>query len=232
MCNEGDLLREGLPNKDLEGVKVVSNESLNNQSFQKFVSFSEFLGLSMEGFEKEVESLLRKPEVRKGRKVVRGFLSGCRVRGWEGEGVQVTHLAFADDTMVFCEASIEQMVFLSWILMWFEAILGLKINLHKSEILLVGRVENVEELALELGCKVGALPSSFLGLPLGVAHKSAMVWDGVEERFQKRLVMWKRQFISKEGRITLIQSTLSSMPIYFMSLLRMPQVVRLRLEKI
>ncbi|RVW59902.1 hypothetical protein CK203_086966 [Vitis vinifera] len=68
---KGDLLREGLPNKDLEGVKVVSNESLNNQSFQKFVSFSEFLGLSMEGFEKEVESLLRKPEVRKGRKVVR-----------------------------------------------------------------------------------------------------------------------------------------------------------------
>ena len=158
-----------------------------------------------------------------------GFLSGCRVRGRGGNGVQVTHLLFADDTMVFCEASLEQMVFLSWILMWFEAISGLKINLDKSEIFPVGRVENVEDLTFELGW---ALPSSYLRLPLGVAHKLMVVWDGVEERFRKRLAMWKRQFISKGGRITLIRSTLSSMPIYLMSLVRLPRVVRLRLEKI
>ena len=30
----------------------------------------------------------------------------------------------------------------------------------------MGRVENCEHLALELGCKVGGLPSSYLGLPL------------------------------------------------------------------
>ena len=44
--------------------------------------------------------------------------------------------------------------------------------------------------------------------------------------------MWKRQFISKRGRITLIRSTLSSMLIYLMSLLRISRVVRLRLEQI
>ncbi|RVW38066.1 putative ribonuclease H protein [Vitis vinifera] len=124
------------------------------------------------------------------------------------------------------------MVHLSWLLMWFEAISGLRINLDKSEILPVGRVENLENLALEAGCKVGKLPSSYLGIPLGANHKSVAVWDGVEERFRKRLALWKRQFISKGGRITLIRSTLSSMPIYLMSLLRMPRVVSLRLEKI
>ena len=116
--------------------------------------------------------------------------------------------------------------------MWFEAISGLRINLDKSEILPVGRVENLEVLALEVGCKVGRLPSSYLGLPLGAHHKSVAVWDGVEERFRKRLTMWKRQFISKGGRIALIRNTLSSMPIYLMSLLRIPRVVSLRLEKI
>ena len=116
--------------------------------------------------------------------------------------------------------------------MWFEACLRLIINLEKSELILVGRVHVIEDLALELGCKVGGLPSCYLGLPLGAPFKSAAVWDGVEERFQKRLAMWKRQYISKGGRLTLIRSTLSSMPIYFMSLFCLLRKVRLRLEKI
>ena len=116
--------------------------------------------------------------------------------------------------------------------MWFEVISGLRINLDKSEILLVGRVENLKVLAIEFGCKVERLPTSYLGLPFGVHHKSVAIWDGVEKRFRKRLAIWKRQFIFKGGRITLIRSTLSSMPIYLMSLLHIPRVVSLRLEKI
>ena len=81
-----------------------------------------------------------------------GFLIGCRLRGRGGSGIQVSHLLFADDTVVFCEDSQEQMAILTWLLMWFEAISGLSINLNKSEILLVGRVENAEVLAFELGC--------------------------------------------------------------------------------
>ena len=56
----------------------------------------------------------------------------------------------------------------------------------------VGRVENAELLVVELGYKVGSLPSTYLGLPLGALHKSVMVWDGVEKRMQKRLALWKR----------------------------------------
>ena len=116
--------------------------------------------------------------------------------------------------------------------MWFEACLGLRINLEKSELIPTDRMHNEEDLALELGCKVGGLPSCYLGMPLGPPFKSVVVWDGVEERFRKRLAMWKRRYISKGERLTLIRSTLSSMPIYFMSLFCMPRKVRLRLEKI
>ena len=44
--------------------------------------------------------------------------------------------------------------------------------------------------------------------------------------------MWKRQYISKGGRLTLIRNTLLNMPIYYMSILRMPRSVRLRLKQI
>ena len=87
-------------------------------------------------------------------------------------------------------------------------------------------------MTTELGCKVGSLSASYLGLSLGAPHNSIAVWDPIEERFWKRLALWKCQFISKGGRITVIQSTLSSMPIYFMSLFRLPRIVKIRLERI
>ena len=93
-------------------------------------------------------------------------------------------------------------------------------------------MENLEDLAVELGYSRGNLPSTYLGLPLGMKCKSIQVWDGAEERFRKKLALWKRQYISKGGRLTLIKSTLSNLPIYTMSLYRMPTRVMLRLEKI
>ncbi|RVW90110.1 Transposon TX1 uncharacterized 149 kDa protein [Vitis vinifera] len=120
-----------------------------------------------------------------------GFLSGWHLSGRGGGGVEITHLLFADDTLVFCEPSTDQVSYLSWLLMWFEAMSGLKVNLDKSEIIAVGRVENVEEVALEFGCKVSRLPSTYLGLPLGARFKEVATWDGVEERLRKRLSIGK-----------------------------------------
>ena len=44
--------------------------------------------------------------------------------------------------------------------------------------ILVGEVDNLEELACEIGCKVGKLSFSYLGLPLGASYKLVAVWDG------------------------------------------------------
>ena len=76
--------------------------------------------------------------------------------------------------------------------MWFEAISGLRTNLEKNELIPVGRVENVEELVDEFNYKVGNLPSTYLRMPLGAPFKFVCAWDGIEERFRKKLAMWKR----------------------------------------
>ena len=159
------------------------------------------------------------------------YLSGSKIKGRDGVFSVISHLLYADDTLLFCGACKDQLKYLSWILMWFEASSGLKINLNKSEILPVGPVDEVSDLAVELGCGIGSFPSSYLGLPLGASHKALGVWDTVEDKFRKRLASWKSQFISQAGRLTLIQSTLSSLPIYCLSLFRMPASICSRLER-
>ena len=95
-------------------------------------------------------------------------------------------------------------------------------------------LECVVKLASLLGSKARKVPTTYLGLPLGDPFKSPFVWDVVEKRFHKRLAFWKRvkrQYLSK-GRLILFKSTLCNLPIYFMSLLVIPKMVVLRLEKI
>ena len=162
----------------------------------------------------------------------KGFIRGFKVKGQSGEGVSVSHLLFADDTLLFCEDNRDQLIFWKWAVYCFELVSGLKINMQKSEVIPVGDVEDMDRAAAVFGCKVGKFPTTYQGLPLGARHNLGSVWDVVEERFKRNLAMWKKQYLSKGGRLTLIKSTLSNLPIYFMSLFEIPRKVRLRLEKI
>lgn len=108
-----------------------------------------------------------------------GFYSGK-------EGVTVSHLQFADDTMIFCNAYICQIGYLRCILRCFEMVSGLTINFAKSEMFQIGEVREIEDLACVLGCKIGTLPS-YLGMPLGANFKSNVVWKKMIERFIGRL---------------------------------------------
>ncbi|RVW98625.1 hypothetical protein CK203_032114 [Vitis vinifera] len=59
-----------------------------------------------------------------------------------------------------------QLQYLSWTFMWFDAILGLRVNLSKTKAIPVRDDISLETLTLVLGCKIGSLPTSYLGLPL------------------------------------------------------------------
>ena len=64
---------------------------------------------------------------------------------------------------------------------------GLRVNLSKSSLIPIGEVPNIHLLACFFGCEVCALPSTYLGLPLGASFKSIAVWDPIVERFEKGL---------------------------------------------
>ena len=92
--------------------------------------------------------------------------------------MNVSHLLFADDTIIFYEVRKEHLTSLSWVLAWFEATFGLRINLAKNKLIHVGEVEEIEEMAVELGYRVRSLPTVYLGLSLGAHHKAMFMWDG------------------------------------------------------
>jgi hypothetical protein len=114
----------------------------------------------------------------------------------------------------------------------FEAVSGLRINLGKSEIVPIGPVVDVEDLAQVLGGRIASLPMKYLGLPLGAKYKSKEIWNLILEKMERRLAGWKRSYLSKGGRLTLIKSTLSSLPTYFLSLFAVPSSVAHWIEKI
>ena len=96
-----------------------------------------------------------------------GRLSGFHVGDSAGRSLVISHLFFANDTPIFCDANIDQLLILRMVLIWFEAVSNLKVNLGKSKLVVVGAVHNFDLLVVVLGCKQGSLPMKYLGLPLG-----------------------------------------------------------------
>jgi hypothetical protein len=86
-----------------------------------------------------------------------------------GGGLNISHLLFAGDTLIFCGENPDHLCHLCCLFLCFEAVLGLKINLAKSELVPVSNVNNVEDLARILGCKVSSLLMKYLGLPPSVS---------------------------------------------------------------
>ena len=115
-----------------------------------------------------------------------GFLSGFQASPNAGGGLHISHLLFVDDTILFCDASKEQLLHIRMVLIFFEAITGLKVNIGKSEIVSVGEVGNLDALAHILCCKVGCLPMSYLGMPLGAHYKDSSIWNPIIEMMGKK----------------------------------------------
>jgi hypothetical protein len=164
--------------------------------------------------------------------VERELLTGFLVGSQHSEAMEVSYLLFADDTLIFCEPKVEQLWNLRCLLLCFEAVSRLKINLVKSVIVPIGEVEDAEGLSRIFGCGVESLPLMYLGLPLGAPYRDPSIWNKVIEKMESKLARWKQMYLSNGGRLTLIKSTLSNIPTYYLSLFQIPGRVTKRIEKI
>jgi hypothetical protein len=103
---------------------------------------------------------------------------------------------------------------------------GLKINFVKSKLYGI----NVGTRFLEAGssflsCRSDMVPFKFLGIPVGANPRRRDTWKPVVEAMAKRLNSWTGRQLSYGGRITLINSVLASLPLYFFSFFKAPRCI-------
>ena len=98
-----------------------------------------------------------------------------------------------------------------WILKGFEGVSGLSINLSKSELIPINiPTDSASSMANLLGCKLGKLPITYLGLNLHLKKASFEFWRGIIKKYQSKLQSWKSKILSRGGRLILVNAVLSA----------------------
>lgn len=159
-----------------------------------------------------------------------GILSGLGNFGPLGP---VLNLQFADDTLLFLKAEPKIIEALKLHLIAFENLSGMKINYAKSEMVPLNlNPAEGEVLASIFGCKTAKLPLTYLGLPLHFKKPSIKDWQVVIDKITSRIQGWKGKLLSYGGRLILLNSVISSIPIYWLSVFKMPSKVRDRIDQL
>ncbi|GKV44307.1 hypothetical protein SLEP1_g51499 [Rubroshorea leprosula] len=149
------------------------------------------------------------------------------------DDIMVSHLQFADDTIFFGEATDENIWAIKCIVRSFELVSGLKVNYAKSQLMGVNVEEAwVEKMAYRLYCKRKDLPFKYLGIPIGGNHRRIAMWHNLMESVKKKLAPWKGRYLSFGGRITIVNSVLSSLPVFLMSVYLLPKGIIHFIDKI
>jgi len=145
----------------------------------------------------------------------------------------VSHHQFADDTLVLGEKSWANIKSMRVILILFESLSGLKVNFSKSHLVGVNVARSwLLEAAMVLNCKVGSIPFVYLGLPIGGNAQRLSFWDPLITRIKTRLSAWKSKHLSLGGRLVLLNSVLSSLPVYALSFFKAPSGIISFIESI
>jgi hypothetical protein len=80
------------------------------------------------------------------------------------------------------------------------------------------------------GCEAGDLPFRYLGVPIHYKRLLNKEWYPVENRFEQKMGCWQSKLLSYGDRLVLINSILTSLPMFMLSFLEIPKGVRKRLD--
>ena len=120
---------------------------------------------------------------------------------------KVTNLMFADDSLLFCQATRDEGETIAEILQTYERASGQSINLEKSSVYFSNTSERPKGQILEtLGVKEVVWFESYLGLPTLIGRAKYSTFSFLKDRIWKKLQGWKGMLLSRAGKEILIKA--------------------------
>ncbi|XP_019181390.1 PREDICTED: uncharacterized protein LOC109176414 [Ipomoea nil] len=137
-------------------------------------------------------------------------------------GTCVSHIFFADDLMLFGEATEAQTKVIIDCLGKFSRRSGLHVNLGKSLIYCSPNTPNRTKRLVRSLSNIPVTLGKYLGIPILQKRVSRRHFSYILDNMRKKLANWKTGFLSLAGRRILVQSALATIPVYTMQTMALP----------
>ena len=122
--------------------------------------------------------------------------------------MRISHLFFADDSLLIGEANMDECRRLMEVLTQYEKASGQVINCQKTALFfsMNTRQEVQENIRSMFGAQVMTICEKYLGLPMIGGRSKVSTFKDLQERVSKRVMGWKEKNVSKARREVLIKT--------------------------
>lgn len=114
----------------------------------------------------------------------------------------------------------------------FGKITRLKINIDKSVVITIRcQALDLDNILLNFRVVQKYLPCTYLGLPLSLRKIRRVQLQPCIDKIEVRLAGYKRNMLSRAGRLAILKTVLTAMPIYQLTVADLPTWARKRIDK-
>ena len=148
-------------------------------------------------------------------------------------GLKITHLAYADDLILFSEGDPISVSLIMDKLIPFGECSGLKISLSKSSFFSAGiNPTDMEVIKNITGFTHGTFPFKYLGIPVAASRLSIVQFSPFIDKIPGYIIAWAGASLSYAGRTELIKSVLQGVECFWLSILPILEAVRTKITQL
>lgn len=159
-------------------------------------------------------------------------ISGTIQNFKRARNLQVSHLLFADDLLVFCRANVRSFKGVSKLLNALELNTGLRINKAKSTCFFSRGTLHQDALCQAIGISKGRFPVKYLGMPLHYNYPKSLSFLPLVDKLRSNIEGWMATSLNFAGRLELIKSIIYGSLSYWYMAYNFPQAITNEIERI